>query len=107
MKTLSQITLISLLALWSVACNPQLKQPKEDNPAEPTTATPPDGYQAPNSPIPLEDLDEDCYEAVTNTESIPCPDVYAPVCGCDNRNYSNSCQSERAGIKKWTSGNCK
>lgn len=77
--------------------------------SQPNTSTPPSGYETPSTPkpIPIEDLDKDCYEAVSNTESIPCPDVYAPICGCDNKNYSNKCQAERAGIKKWTEGNCK
>jgi hypothetical protein len=35
-----------------------------------------------------------------------CPEVYAPVCGCDNQVYDNECKARLAGIKTWWAGPC-
>ncbi len=36
-----------------------------------------------------------------------CPDVFIPVCGCDNITYKNACVAEyEAGIQTWTQGSC-
>ncbi len=97
------------LFLLATDCQNKTNNNQTQETSQPNTSTPPSGYEKPTipKPIPIENLDKDCYEAVNNTESIPCPDVYAPVCGCDNKNYSNACQAKREGIKKWTEGNCK
>ena len=36
-----------------------------------------------------------------------CTMQYDPVCGCDNKQYGNSCLATCAGVKNWTKGECK
>lgn len=36
-----------------------------------------------------------------------CTMDYNPVCGCNQKTYSNSCMAECAGIKEYTPGPCK
>jgi hypothetical protein len=31
---------------------------------------------------------------------------YMPVCGCNNKTYSNTCVAQSAGILQWTDGEC-
>lgn len=35
-----------------------------------------------------------------------CTMIYMPVCGENKKDYSNSCQANCAGIKKYTMGTC-
>lgn len=35
-----------------------------------------------------------------------CIEIYKPVCGCDNRTYSNSCFADINGLNSWTEGAC-
>jgi hypothetical protein len=41
-------------------------------------------------------------------EAIPkvCGDIYAPVCGCDNRTYGNDCERRAEKVQKKSSGVC-
>ena len=48
-----------------------------------------------NQKIPLEKRIKNCI----------CPQIYMPVCGEDNKTYSNSCVAECAGVK-FTMGAC-
>ncbi|GHC57785.1 Kazal-type serine protease inhibitor family protein [Ulvibacter litoralis] len=103
--------LVSILLISFSGCgnSPKSQEPKNETTPQPTTSEVPEGYTKGETPVPIafEDLSEDCYEVNKKADKTLCADVYDPVCGCDNRNYSNACQAEKAGIKKWTKGNCK
>lgn len=37
---------------------------------------------------------------------VICNDIYEPVCGNNNKTYSNACEANQAGIQNITSGVC-
>lgn len=102
---------VSIVLTSFSACGnkPKSQDPKNEMTPQPTESVAPEDYTEGKTPTPIafEDLDSDCYDASKKSDTTLCPDVYDPVCGCDNRNYSNACQAQKAGIKKWTKGNCK
>lgn len=47
-----------------------------------------------------------CFDPAKVNKEAVCPMNYAPVCGCDDQTYSNSCVAFNAGIQFWTDGTC-
>lgn len=53
-------------------------------------------------------LEADCSDDCQGlpTPGAPCPEIYAPVCGCDGNTYDNRCIAQSLGLKGWTEGKC-
>jgi hypothetical protein len=49
---------------------------------------------------------KECIDKTKIKEDALCKDVYAPVCGCDGKQYSNVCRAESAGVTAWADGEC-
>ncbi len=50
--------------------------------------------------------DDDCIDQSKIDPQKACYRLYKPVCGCNGITYTNDCEAEKQGVKKWTDGKC-
>ena len=53
-----------------------------------------------------EETRDNCIDK-SKIKNDPCTRIWDPVCGCDEKIYSNPCVAENAGLDSWTKGECK
>ena len=49
---------------------------------------------------------QDCIIKSKVSDTV-CIEIYDPVCGCNNKTYSNECYANANGITYYTRGECK
>jgi hypothetical protein len=51
--------------------------------------------------------EESCIDTEFINQTTVCYEIYAPVCGCNEKTYSNDCIAESNGILRYVDGTCK
>ncbi|HRI26660.1 MAG TPA: Kazal-type serine protease inhibitor domain-containing protein [Chitinophagales bacterium] len=113
------LTLIALcLLLYGFACNSSKNtgngnvQQKNTNtsviPKPNTDPNPPPDYQPPKPQQELPNVGKDCVDlSKVKNPNEDCTFLWKPVCGCNGITYENECLARKAGVLKWTQGQCK
>ena len=47
-----------------------------------------------------------CIDEDKIDDQVVCVEIYEPVCGCNDKTYSNTCYAKRAGLISWKNGEC-